>query len=316
MQDEADTPLPAASDEALLARAAWLYYNDGLTQGEVGDELNLSRIKVSRLLEAGRASGLIQIRINSRHHGCLELETRLTERFGLDDCRVIPTLERGDVNERIGQAAAQYLMAALQPGALLAVGWGQTVSISIRMLGHVAKERGVGLVTLTGGVRTYVDGMRTANWDRNVHVIPAPLLVSDPGLAAALHREPAVASLMDMALAADYKLVGVGGLEPGATVVVQGYLSPADVEPLRRRGAVGDILCQFFDREGRRLDLPMHDRVVGVGVELLRGADRVVGAAGGPGKVEPIAAALRGGILDILITDEPTAQAVLAATEA
>ena len=59
----------------------------------------------------------------------------------------------------------------------------------------------------------------------------------------------------------------------------------------------------------------MHGQVVGVDLERLRATEKVIGAAGGPGKVEPIAAALRGDILDILVTDEPTARAVLAATE-
>ena len=100
------------ADEALLARVAWLYYNDGLTQSEVGEILNLSRIKVSRLLDAGRTSGLIQL-VNSRQRGCLELETRMKQQFGLSDCRVIPENISEDTNMRIGQAAAQYLMQKL-----------------------------------------------------------------------------------------------------------------------------------------------------------------------------------------------------------
>ncbi|SDF13405.1 sugar-binding transcriptional regulator [Limimaricola pyoseonensis] len=298
-------------DEALLARCAWLYYNDGLTQNEIGAQLNISRIKVSRLLEQGRISGLIQVRINSRHQGCLELEETLRARFGLGDCRVIPDAPADDLNERIGQAAAQYLMQHLAPDSLLAVGWGATVTHSIRMLGHVARQRGVGLVSLTGGVRTYVDGMGMANWDRNIHVIPAPLVVADPDLATALMREPSVARLMDMALNADFKLVGIGELSEGATVVAQGYLSRDEVEPLRRRGAVGDVLCRLYDEAGQTLDLPLHRRVVGVDLAQLGGTEKVIGAAGGRAKSKAIGAALRGRLLDILITDETTARLVL-----
>jgi len=305
----------AGLDEGLLARVAWLYYNDGLTQGEIGKLLNISRITVSRRLEAGRASGLIQVRINSRHQGCLELEARMKSRFGLSDCRVIPAGPDRDVTERVGQAAAQYLMQQLTPGSLLAAGWGATVSHSIRMLGHVARERGVGLVSLTGGVRTYVDGMRRANWDRNVHIIPAPLLVGAPALAEALMAEPAVSSLLEMALDADYKLIGVGALSEQANVVRDGYISPAEIEPLRRRGAVGDILCRFYDRNGTLLDLPLHQRVVGVDFNRLRATAKVIGAAAGAIKVTAIAAALRGGVLDILITDEDTARALLTTEE-
>ena len=220
----------ATGDEALLARAAWLYYNDGLTQGEVGEELNLSRIKVSRLLESGRASGLSKFASTPDTMAASSSRPSSPGASASTTCASYPRSTAATSMSALARpATAQYLMAELRPGQLLAVGWGQTVSISIRMLGYVAKERGIGLVTLTGGVRTYVDGMRTANWDRNVHVIPAPLLVSDPALATALHGEPSVAGLMEMALAADFKLVGVGGLDPGATVVTQGYISPAEV---------------------------------------------------------------------------------------
>jgi lsr operon transcriptional repressor len=298
-------------DEGLMARVAWLYYNDGLTQSEVGDMFSLSRVKVSRLLEAGRAAGLIQIRINSRYQGVLEIERRLRDRYGLSDCRVIPDGPEAPVSERLGEAAAQYLMQKLKPGHLLAVGWGETVSATIRKLGYVAQERSVGLVSLTGGVRAYVDGMRTANWDRNISIIPAPLIVGDADLAASLMGERAIADLMEMAVGADYKLVGIGPLDEKATIVTQGFIPPTDIEPLRRRGAAGDILCRFFDRDGQVLDLPLHRRVVGIGLDRLKVATQVIGAAGGRTKVAAIRAALKGRFLDILITDEATALALL-----
>lgn len=309
-----DTPV-FDLDDALIARVAWLYYNDGLTQSEIGEILSLSRIKVSRMLDQGRESGLIQIRVNSLHHGCLELEKKLCERFGIADCRVIPDGQEAALNARLGEAAAQYLMQKLQPGSLLAVGWGDTVSRTIRKLGHVAQAREIGLVTLTGGVQTYVDGMRTANWGHDVFVVPAPLLVASPELRGALASERSVATLLNMALGADYKLVGIGGITDQSTVVTQGFISPAEVEPLRRMGAVGDILCRFYDREGRQIDLPLHERVIGIGLDKLKDSARVVGVAGGPEKVGPIRAALTGGLLDILITDESSASRLISIGE-
>lgn len=278
-------------DEALMARVAWLYYNDGLTQNEVGEILNISRIKVSRLLDQGRSSGLIQVRINSRQQGCLELETRMKREFGLTDCRVIPESPVEDVNLRVGQAAAQYLMQKLAFGETISVGWGETVTHSIRMLGHTAQERSIGLYSLTGGVQTYVEGMREANWHRNVNIIPAPLVVSTPELARALMQEPAIAALMARALEADYKLVGIGGLGESATVVTQGYISAGEIDPLRRGGARGDILCRFYDRRGQDIGVPLHERVVGVDLDQLRRSERVIGAAGGPAKTGPILSA-------------------------
>ena len=202
-------------------------------------------------------------------------------------------------------------MQRLQQNDLLAVGWGATVSNTIQRLGHLANERNIGLVSLTGGVGTYVDGMRTANWGSGVHLVPAPLVVRDPDVARNLSSEPAVANLLDMALNASYQLVGIGELNAASTVVRAGYISPDDVEPLRRKGAVGDILCQFYNDRGEVLDLPLHDRVIGVKLSGLSKAEKVVAAAGGLSKVQAIHAALRGRFIGILITDETTAAGLL-----
>ncbi|MBD8555019.1 sugar-binding transcriptional regulator [Rhizobium sp. CFBP 8762] len=301
----------ADADEETLTRIAWYYYNDGLTQNEIGERLNMSRIKVSRLLESGRRSGIIQVRINSRYQGCLSLEHEIKDRYGLQEAYVVPQLPNQDPSDRLGQAAAQFLMQRLQHGDLLAVGWGATVSNTIQRLGHLANERDIGLVSLTGGVGTYVDGMRTANWGSSVHLVPAPLVVRDPEVAKNLSLEPAVANLLDMALNASYQLVGIGELSANSTVVRSGYVNPDEVEPLRRKGAVGDILCQFFDDRGHVLELPLHDRVIGVKIATLSQAEKVVAAAGGLYKVQAIHSALRGKFVGILITDETTAAGLL-----
>lgn len=153
--------------------------------------------------------------------------------------------------------------------------------------------------------------MRTANWGSSVHLVPAPLVVRDPDVARNLSSEPAVANLLDMALNASYQLVGIGELSAASTVVRSGYVSPDEVEPLRRKGAVGDILCQFYNERGEPLDLPLHDRVIGVKLAALSRAEKVVAAAGGAHKVQAIHAALRGKFVGILITDETTAAGLL-----
>jgi lsr operon transcriptional repressor len=83
------------------------------------------------------------------------------------------------------------------------------------------------------------------------------------------------------------------------------------MEPLRRKGAVGDILCQFYDECGEPLDLPLHDRVIGVKLAALSRAEKVVAAAGGTHKAQAIHAALRGKFVGILITDETTAAGLI-----
>ncbi len=77
----------ALAEEELVARVAWCYYHDGLTQNDIGERLGLPRLKISRLLEKGRQSGVIRVQINSRYEGCLALESELQQRFGLKIAR-------------------------------------------------------------------------------------------------------------------------------------------------------------------------------------------------------------------------------------
>lgn len=79
-------------EEEQVARIAWFYYHDGLTQSEISDRLGLTRLKVSRLLEKGHQSGIIRVQINSRFEGCLEYETQLRRQFSLQHVRVIQGL--------------------------------------------------------------------------------------------------------------------------------------------------------------------------------------------------------------------------------
>ena len=85
-------PEPSLHDEA--ARAGWLYYLGGLTQDQIATELGVSRQRAQRLVSRALAEGLIHVRLNHRIGACLDLETRLTQRFDLLRCRVSPVLRR------------------------------------------------------------------------------------------------------------------------------------------------------------------------------------------------------------------------------
>ena len=76
-------------------------------------------------------------------------------------------------------------------------------------------------------------------------------------------------------------------------------------------GAVGDILSHFMDKNGDLVAMDQEDRLMSTSLEDLRKLENVVGVAGGPSKLDAILAALRGGYLDVLITDEETARSLL-----
>jgi lsr operon transcriptional repressor len=199
----------------------------------------------------------------------------------------------------------------LRPGGSLGVGWGETVSrvIAATNFGAVGP---VHMVTLTGGVEGYLQTILSSKGELTAEpsevtsatVIPTPIMASTPSLAAALRDEPTVQQVLKQACSVEHALVGVGTPTADATIVHLGYLAPADVRGLRERGVVGDILGQFFDANGNVVELPIHDRRIGIGLSDLVHIRKVVGVAGGLHKAEAILGALHGGFLDVLVTNE------------
>jgi lsr operon transcriptional repressor len=199
----------------------------------------------------------------------------------------------------------------LRPGGSLGVGWGETVSrvIAATAFGAVGP---VHMVTLTGGVEGYLQTILSSKGEvaseapdlTSARVIPSPIMASTPALAAALREEPTIQEVLKQACGVEHALVGVGTPTADATIVHMGYLNAEDARGLRERGVVGDILGQFFDADGNVVDLPIHDRRIGIDLADLASIPKVVGVAGGLHKAEAILGALHGGFLDVLVTNE------------
>ncbi len=308
--------------EELLLRVAWFYYKDELTQEEIAQRLSVSRPSVGRMLERAHKIGLVSIRLNSDLLDAFEVSTRLRRAFGLTEALVVPDHEqepadRHVLNSRLGLGGAQYVGTHLRPGSTLGVGWGDTVSrvITSTNFGAVGP---IHMVTLTGGVDGYLQAILSSRGEGSPEpgaatatIIPAPIVASTPQLAAALKAEPAIQQVLKQACSVEQAIVGVGAPTTDATIVEMGYLAAGDILRLRDQGVVGDILGQFFDADGAVVNLPIHGRRIGIELSDLRSVPRVIGVAGGLHKAEAILGALRGGFLDVLVTNELVALRLL-----
>ena len=308
--------------EELLLRVAWFYYKDELTQDEIARRLSVSRASVGRMLDRARKVGLVSINLNADHLDAFEVSSELRRTFDLSEALVVPDHDKEPadhhlLNARLGLGGAQFMSTHLRPGGSLGVGWGETVSrvIASTNFGAVGP---VHMVTLTGGVDGYLQTILSSKGESGTEpeattatIIPTPIVASTPRLAAALKAEPAIQQVLTQACGVDQAIVGVGTPAADATIVQMGYLAADDVRLLHDRGVVGDILGQFFDADGRVVNLPIHERRIGIELSDLASIPKVVGVAGGLHKAEAILGALRGGFLDVLVTNELVALRLL-----
>ena len=294
-----------------MVKAAWYYYFENLTQQAIADRLCISRMRVIKLLEAARQTGVIQFRLRSDGVGMMEVSRRLMEKYHLKDVFIIPTPDAGaQPNEAVARAGAMYVADRLGDNACINVGYGDTLS---RTLNHLATmvQSPVTCISLTGGVSYYLPNARSNIFNARLVLMPAPLLASTPEMAAAMLAESSVSEIIRMASLSSFTLVGIGAMDDSATIIKSGMLSQADLLRLRTSRAVGDVLCHFLGADGQLIPTPIEDRLIATPLSGLKAMPNVVGLAAGAQKVEAIRAVLRGGYLDVLITDEATADLLL-----
>jgi DNA-binding transcriptional regulator LsrR (DeoR family) len=90
-----------------------------------------------------------------------------------------------------------------------------------------------------------------------------------------------------------------------------GILTDEEFSQLQAQGAVGDIALRFFDASGEAVQHEICDRIIGLDLDQIKSVPRVIGAAGGEAKFEVIRAALRGKLINVLVTDDRTAVRLL-----
>ena len=302
-----------------ILQAAWLYYHDNLTQQEIADILGVSRATVINYLNSARDQHVVTISVKPEVMNTISLAQELCERFALEDALIIPEDGgRGNLIDRIGAAAAHYVGLSCQSGDVIGVAWGRTVlAMSTRIPPTTATDlkvvQIVGSMLLDDGTSAEVCTANIAHRLGAVCVnLHLPALLSSRDLRDALMTEAMVVDQFDLIRRCSQVYFGICTLERDSLVYNSGLTTPQSSITYQEGGAVGVIAGRFYDRQGRPVLAEIDDRRIGITLQELKEIPKRIAVAGGPEKVKPILAALVGGYVTTLITDEATARGVLA----
>lgn len=303
------------------ARAGWLYYIAGRTQDEIASEMGISRQVAQRLVSLAVSEKLVRVWIEHPIARCLDLAQALSDRFGLVRAEVVPTdpgRDGGAVG--IAEAAAAEISRWLrreQP-IVMAVGTGRTLKAAVDHLPPIACRQHC-VVSLTGnvgpdGTAAYYNVIFSMAEVVEARHFPMtlPVYLASPEERELMLRQSLLRSTRALAGTADVAFVGIGQMDDEAPLYLDRFLTREELAREQAAGAAGEICGWIFDRDGALLEGGANTRTASAPIPD-RARTTVIALAKGSRKRPAIAAALRGGLVNGLITDEATAEALLEA---
>lgn len=307
----------------LMTKVARMYYLLQYKQTQIAEQLDISQATISRLLKRAQDEQIVRIHISVPTGIYADVETGLEKMFGLKEAIVVDSVDDNEdqIMRDIGTAAAYYLEQTIRPDEIIGLSsWSKTLMAMVDAMSPLPKPAGAEVIQVLGGVGNPTVESHAVHLVRRLAVLvrgkavflPAPGVVVSPEIKTLYLQDPYVASTVAMFSKVTLCLVGIGSVEPSDMLASSGNVfSQEELDRLRQVGAVGDICMRFFDAAGNPVKDPANERVIGMDLEQLRRVRRCVGVAGGERKVAAIRGAMRGGYINVLVTDINTANALI-----
>lgn len=301
------------------ARAGWLYYVAGNTQDEIARKLGVSRQSAQRLVSLAVSEKLVKVRLDHPIANCMELAHRLTKKFGLITCEVAPTdPDAPTALTGVAQLAASEIERILKSDhpKIIALGTGRALRACVEQLPKMdcPQHRIVSLLgnMMSDGAATpYNVVIRMADRVNARHYpMPLPVFARSMEEKQLLQQQEAVHNILELARQADITFVGIGNIGDSAPLLIDGFVSREEMRAMLKAGGIGEITSWVFDRNGKLIDGLTNDRVASAVLQISP-SKPVIAIAVGILKSEAILAAMRGNLINGLITDEATAEQLL-----
>ena len=301
------------------ARAGWLYYVAGNTQDEIARKLGVSRQSAQRLVSLAVSEKLVKVRLDHPIAKCMELAHRLSQTFGLVSCEVAPSdPDAPAALNGVAQLAAGEIERILKSDhpKIIALGTGRALRACVEQLPMMdcPQHRIVSLLgnMMSDGAATpYNVVIRMADRVNARHYpMPLPVHARSSEERRILHNQEPVHNILELARQADVTFVGIGNMDIDAPIYIDGFLTREELRAYHKAGAVGEITSWAYDSDGRIIDGLVNDRVNSAPI-IVNSPNPVFGVATGDAKVPAIRAAMRGKLINRLITNEHTAERLL-----
>mgnify|MGYP000861901528 FL=1 len=305
----------------IALKAASYYYEQNKTLKEVARLLNVSESTVSRLIQRAKKEQIVEFVIRDPYKLCLDLEYRLLEKFDLKEVIIANASSDPEENKkRVALEGARYLQREVTSRDKLGIAWGGTMYYLVHYL-NPCQRTDTSFVTLHGSlsccdyeldVHNLVSRMSMAFGGNYYSLSSAGLFDSREDLQT-IKQDANVRRIFSLFEQLTISVSGMGSFYPELDSPLSrlAYLKPEELADLRDKGVYGDIILRFFDSQGKELDSDIRERTLAIDIQTYKKIPRKILVVSGVQKAKSLVAALKGGLVDVLIVDSNLAQAIL-----
>ncbi len=299
-------------------RIAYYYYIAGFTQEQIAGKMQISRQKVNRILSQCIELGIVEIHIKDYEKSYVEIETELELKYGLKAVRITGMVTVENASILLGQTAAQYLATVIQENDVIGFSRGLAMSSLAGNLSYANCER-LTVTQLMGSWNSQQSGItvddivhRAAqNMGAATTMLYAPAVVNSKELRNSIMYEPYFKEAYKVIRSCKIAAVGIGRMQPAIYNDIP-LMSESEYGLYCDKNAVGEICGHFFDSKGNPVITEFDERTIVISREDYMKIPLRIGVAGGePLKLPAIRGALKGGYINMLVTDLNTANELL-----
>ena len=315
--------------DRFLIKVAELYYQDGLSQQQIAKKLHTSRTSISRALIQARNEGYVQIRIQYPEQSNLELERKLEEKYGLTEALIAVPAYDQSVEQEISYQAVDYILRVLKKNMILGMTWGRAMHGFVEQLAKDERLRSLSFQNVkvvpflgTPGV-TQVDSWDATTYSNTLatkvgnllhcasYNLSAPMYVDGSKEKEMIEGIEEISKVLQMAENADIALIGIGSMQKDSSILKAGIRTEEEYTELIQKGAVGEIVGRIYDKEGQVVDEDLRRKMIGIYTQQIKKIPVRVGISYGKDKVEAIKGAIKGEMINVLVTDATTAEKLM-----
>lgn len=303
----------------MLIKVAQLYYQSGLNQNEIAQQINISRSCVSKLLVEAKEQGIVNISIRNPLEAETEMESAIREHFHLRSVLIAETKLEDSITNAVAQKAAMYLDSIIKSGDTIAAGWGRTMFMMARHLRRRDDLSGIRTASLYGQQAFMTENvfntesvtLITRAFNAISYVLAAPVYISSPEIQRLLLREKSIQKTMEVAKEANIAIYTIGTPDRSSFLDQPNGLTEDQIRDLVAQGMVTEVCLHLINRDGTLSAPDLEKRLMALPLEDLQQKEYRIAVASGRYKAEAVYTALVHGHMNVLVTDEEIAKSII-----